>query len=498
MADDLSQYIPSELLEALGLPIIKDRSDQALAIIRGRHISDPKLYEALVILAEQMAMITQAISPITKAIARQTPISTIPEPPFFASYVLTGTTVRLSWMRPPMETGNILYEVRFGGDSGNSSNAAWDLADFVIRTTSTTVDLIPFTGLRGVYRIKTINSVGVYSDLHYVVVVNVIRPGLVTINSSVIDNNILLSWNDPEIGSFNIEFYSLYKDNVFKGTTKGTFISFFEVISGTYKYTIIPVDIADNVGEASEVLITVNQPPDYALQDSKLSDLDGTRWQVGLIPGPKLLASWAPQTWEQHFMTRAWINIKAQQNAGYPIYIQPTAINGYYEEIVDYGTVFSNIIASITWQTNQIFGDTDTNIRMAHSIDGVTWTPLVEGASQFIPEMRYLYFHIDFIGSDDKSLMELFNLRISLDVKRENDGGDLVAIGTDVGGTKVFFNKPFKDIESITATADAIEPLTVIYDFVDIPDPKFFYVYVLDSTGNRVTYLVSWKARGIV
>ena len=112
--------------------------------------------------------------------------------------------------------------------------------------------------------------------------------------------------------------------------------------------------------------------------------------------------------------------------------------------------------------------------------------------------MRYLKFRLEFTGEDDKSLMEVFNVRISLDVKRENDGGDFVALATDVGGTKIFFNKPFKDVESITATADAIEPLTVIYDFVDIPDPKFFYVYVLDSTGNRVTYLISWKARGIV
>lgn len=489
MADEAVDYAAA--LEALGLPTIKDRSDQALAIIRGRHIEDPKLYEALVILAEQMGMLTRAISPITRAITKQAPTSGLLLPPTDFSYILTGTTVRLSWTRPPI-IGVILYEIRFGANS-------WEDSDFVVRTPSTTVDVIPFTGLVGTYRIKTMNSSdGVYSELEDTVLVTVARPGLMSINSSVIDNNVLLSWVDPVVGSFDIAFYSLYKDNVFKGTSKGTFISFFEVISGTYKYSIIPVDIADNVGEASEVELTINQPPDYALQDSRLSDLTGIRVNVPLLLGPKLLCSWATETWEQHFMTRAWINIKAQQLAGYPIYIQPTTINGSYEEIYDYGTVFSNVIASITWQSNVIMGHVDVVVYMSHSQDGITYTPFVAGASQFIPGMRYLKFRLEFTGEDDKSLMEVFNVRISLDVKRENDGGDFVALATDVGGTKIFFNKPFKDVESITATADAIEPLTVIYDFVDIPDPKFFYVYVLDSTGNRVTYLISWKARGIV
>ena len=488
MADEALDYIAT--LEALGLPIVKDRSDQALAIIRGRHIEDPKLYEALVILAEQMGVLTRAISPITKAITKQVLTLASLVPPTDLSYILTGTTVRLFWTRPPI-TGTLLYEIRFGANS-------WELSDFIIRTASTSVDVIPFTGLVGTYRIKSMTSEGVYSELEDTVVVNVIRPGLMTINSSVIDNNVLLAWVDPVVGSFDIAFYSLYKDNVFKGTSKGTFISFFEVISGTYKYSIIPVDIAGNVGEASEVELVINQPPDYALQDSRLSDLTGIRVNVPLLLGPKLLCSWATETWEQHFMTRAWINIKAQQTAGYPIYIQPTTINGSYEEIFDYGTVYKNVIANITWQSNPIFGKVNVTVRMSHSIDGATYTPFVVGASQFISEMRYLKFRLEFTGVDDKSLMEVFNVRINLDVKRENDGGDLIAIGTDVGGTKVFFNKPFKDIESITATADAVEPLTVIYDFVDIPDPKFFYVYVLDSTGNRVTYLVSWKARGIV
>jgi hypothetical protein len=102
-------------------------------------------------------------------------------------------------------------------------------------------------------------------------------------------------------------------------------------------------------------------------------------------------------------------------------------------------------------------------------------------------------------GSLNHGLIRLTNFTISLNVKREVDSGDVNALSSDSGGTQVNFNKDFKDIDSITCTVDSVtEPFIVIYDFTDIPNPTGFKVYVFDTTGNRVSKLVSWKARGIV
>lgn len=97
-----------------------------------------------------------------------------------------------------------------------------------------------------------------------------------------------------------------------------------------------------------------------------------------------------------------------------------------------------------------------------------------------------------------EALYELYNLRCRLDVKLEADSGNLLADNADVTGTPVTFNKAFKDVNSIVATARGIVELKVVVDFVDIPNPTGFSVYVFDSAGARVDATVSWVARGVI
>jgi hypothetical protein len=115
--------------------------------------------------------------------------------------------------------------------------------------------------------------------------------------------------------------------------------------------------------------------------------------------------------------------------------------------------------------------------------------------------MRHLFIRLKWTASDDRALLELWNLSISISVKRENDGGEVFATYNTVGdpGTYVTFKKPFKDVESITCTTKTTtEPYYAVFDFQDIPNPVGFYVWVFDSSGNRVKQTVDWKARGIV
>ena len=51
---------------------------------------------------------------------------------------------------------------------------------------------------------------------------------------------------------------------------------------------------------------------------------------------------------------------------------------------------------------------------------------------------------LEFTLENDKAVTELFNLTISLSVKKELDSGIVDALAGDIGGTQVFFNKPFQ------------------------------------------------------
>jgi hypothetical protein len=102
--------------------------------------------------------------------------------------------------------------------------------------------------------------------------------------------------------------------------------------------------------------------------------------------------------------------------------------------------------------------------------------------------------------STNHGLIRISNFQIFLNVKRENDGGEIEAISTDASGTAVTFNKAFKDIETITATVKAVSggAFIAVVDFNDVPNPTGFSVYVYDTAGVRQSKKVEWKARGIL
>jgi hypothetical protein len=510
-------------------PIIDSSTREDVnALIRGLQLDDPKLYEALRLLNDQVGNIAEKLSPLVRqALA----IGVIGAPPDLSvtnfRAVSIGSDVRFDW--DSTSTVPMMYEVREGNiafvedlwityQSFNLRDLwkdtagkpvpwytpiiaeNWDTASFRFRTGNLNAIIDPLLYGDHIFLLKTLNSVGAYSvnalSLHFLVT----KIGSVVITKGIIDNNVLLYWNTPT-SVFDIKEYRLYKDGVLKATVTSTFAGFFELVPGTYTYSIISVDVAGNLSDPTSITAFVNQPPDFALQNSYVSPLNGTRVNTLKTPGPKLLCNWLSETFQNHFVSRTWLTPNDQMNAGYPIYIQPTATTGSYEEVIDYGAVFSNIIVTVTWNAN-VWTPNDpvtALVRLASSTDNVTYSAFSNGASQFFPSFRYLKLRLEFTGSSNKALLEIYNLTVNLNVKREMDGGEVNAPLTDVNGTEVIFNKPFKDIESITCTVKSVkEPYMVIYNFVDIPNPVHFFVFVFDTAGNRATKVVEWKARGIV
>lgn len=436
---------------------------------------------------ELLGVVQRRISPPTGGGG----IGVSPSPPNFRGQVQL-LSIYLEWDEP--EPDARMFEIR-----RTTSDLIWETADFVTRTPSLTVNLAPLTAGSYFFLIKSIDALGNYSIDHAYTSISVIPPGAPFLTAQVIDNNVLLYWNFPTT-SHQISYFNIYRDGVFFGLSRNTFAPIFETIAGIYTYTIEAVDIAGNVGPLGSVTTQVNAPPDFELQDRRITNLNGTCVNTVRLPTiPSILAcTYTNLSWESHFQSFGFATIQDQINAGYPIYIQPSVLTGSYEEVIDYLTVITNTIVTINYQYVQIVPNVEMVIMLSYSEDNITYTPFVVGNSQFIPSFRYLKMRLEFTGSDDHALAEFSMIQITLDVKREIDSGFVIALATDPNGTHVTFNKPFKDIDSVTCTADSIEPIDVIYDFLDVPNPTGFQVYAMDTTGNRVTYLVSWKARGVV
>jgi len=311
----------------------------------------------------------------------------------------------------------------------------------------------------------------------------------------------MLFWTVPS-STFAIDYYLVDRFDQNIGNIRGTFTSYLETTGGTIQFSVTPVDIYGNHGPRISTDIPVPPPDDFDLQGTIHAKWTGTKVNAEIIQinsSPVLFAPVAlTQTWEQHFLSRGWTSPQDQIDAGYPLYIQPTTTSASYMEVFDFGVVFPSTIVNITWNYYIIVGSVAVGAVSRVSADGVNWSAPYVGQTIFAPNVRFVEVTLNFT-SDDKSFVAISDLYVSLAVRQEIDSGTVFALASDINGTVATFNKTFKDVNSITLATKSIEqPFTVIHDFNDLPNPTNFTIYVYDSTGNRVSERVDWKARGII
>lgn len=455
----------------------------------------PQLHQALDLMLSQIHKLTRDLEPVVAITTREAIIATVQADAPVVTFTFTRRTIRFAWAE--VEDA-VQYEIREG--------TSWDLADFLLRTSSLTADIDATTVGVHSYLIKSITDGGVYSETPYTLLVDVPVILALSLVAQVIDNNVLIDWEEPASAVFEIDYYQVYKDDVELARVRSSFFTRFEGISGTYTYKIIAVDIAGNTSVNAEIVLSVTQPPDYVIEDVQVSALAGTLSHMVLEAAiPKIVGPVnTTETWADHFVNNAWTTIQAQIDAGFPIYEQPSDLSatpdGYYEEVIDYGTTFTSIIATITWAFNQFDLADSVNIvvKMATSTDGSSYSSFTSGASQLLTNMRYLKFRLELTAASTKALMEIFNLTINLAVKRENDSGEVTAVSTDVSGTAGTFNKAFKDVDAVVASVKGTTSLKAVVNFVDVPNPSGFSVYIFNDAGVRQNGTVEWHARGIV
>lgn len=470
----------------------------ALSLLGGIEFKDPRMYTLLEIIIKEFYTLERQINPPTTQSFLESGIQSgsISSASGFIATIYNNN-VRLSWNAI---SGTSYYDIRY--KAGIAVAADWATSNNILRSTSLSADInpltIPLTIGSHTFLIKPVNSSGVEAVTAIVTTITIIQALAPTISSTVIDNNVLLTWTAP-ISQFDTAYYNIYKNGVKSGIMKGTFEVIFETSSGTYTYGVEAVDIVGNIGVRGFATVAVRQPPDFELFDNRISSLNGTKVNTIKIESYLLCCVNLTETWNTHFSSRAWANIQAQINAGFPIYAQPTELTGSYEEIIDYGILLTNTIVSLRWNEVTISGSVAVVAKIASSVDGIDYTAFTTGTSVFYASLRYVKIRFEFTATNTTGSLKLSNINTLIDVKREVDSGQVNALASDgLTGTLVNFNKAYRDIDSIELTVAARQPITAIYRFTDIPNPVSFNVLAYDSSGNQVDYLVSWMARGVV
>ena len=210
------------------------------------------------------------------------------------------------------------------------------------------------------------------------------------------------------------------------------------------------------------------------------------------------------ETYQEHFTSRSWSTPQDQLNAGYSYYIQPMLLSASYSESIDYGAVIGGTKITVDLQSEVVFGTVNVSCTISVKENaGDAWTVYPNTNQVFATNFRYLKVDLAF-SSNDKGVLRVVTARVKLDMKSKTEAGVLVINTLDTAAATVSLldysgNPRFVDVQSINITAQGNNNTSVfgIYDFVDVPYPTNFKIYLFDSTGNRVTGTASWTVRGV-
>lgn len=349
-------------------------------LVQGIQYKEPRLYDVLMALVGRLDNLEIDINDVTRVLrqSQTTSISGLIEPPGTFSYVIYPNNITISWS---LVVGAAMYELRKGTD--------WDTADRITITNSNSAALEPLIYGTHTYLIKSLDFDGAYSDETTTGTVIIPIIPAVPITSQVIDNNVLLYWNSA-ISSFRITNYIVKRNGTEVGNKDGTFTTVFETLAGSYRYSIIPVDVAGNLGTESFIDVAVSEPPDYVLRANITDDFSGTKLRT-IVEDNQLLCSYVVETWEAHFAARGWSCVQDQIDAGYSKYMQPTASWGKYIQTFDLGAApLTNVIVNLTWAAENLAGTSAVTVTMEFSEDEINWTSPIQGWTAFASIVRYV------------------------------------------------------------------------------------------------------------
>ena len=315
----------------------------------------------------------------------ETIIIAAPSSPTINPYILNGDKVEFTWdttVNSLTQFSIQSYEISHGTDP------VWDNNTFVLTTGtdgfSRRVDWLNSVEPTRTFRVRAVDYAGNVGSVN-TVNVTITEPGATTINKQVIDNNILFTWAEPTIIQdvhLPINFYEIRKGDSYGvsehiGNISGLFAAIFETISGTFTYWITAVDTAGNPGTNNNITAVINQPPDYSLLVNASDDFStiDSNWlsrtflnafatSVDTVIMPVDLT----ENWTDHFVDNSWTNIEDQENAGFPIYIQPTPATGSYQIVYALGSLANNLSITSVLTSQIIAGNPIATLKVETAI----------------------------------------------------------------------------------------------------------------------------------
>lgn len=127
------------------------------------------------------------------------------------------------------------------------------------------------------------------------VILNIVAPLVPTVTQTVIDNNVILRWNDCKqtmpVATYEVRHATSgtpFESADVLGSLLGQFTTAMEVVKGYYDYFVTCTDSAGNVTVAGRTTAYVNQPPDYQVQLDRDSDFNGVNYEFsanGVLEG---------------------------------------------------------------------------------------------------------------------------------------------------------------------------------------------------------------------
>jgi hypothetical protein len=288
------------------------------------------------------------------------------------------------------------------------------------------------------------------------------------------------------------------------GKVGGTFYTYIEKLGGLFTYWVTAVDSAGNEGTQVGQSITVYNPPDYLLVDSRtLSPASATKVQASAEPdGVTLLASVnVTETWDDHFTNNSNSTVQDFIDDSFTYWVQPTpGTAGTAEWTFDLGSVIAQNLITLTYSSTQIAGTSIITPTISYrQTTGDPWTAGPTGAAQvYGTNFRYVKVVLSVSGGSNLALSSITNVLVKVDTKKQTDSGNGTANSGDSGGTTVLFTLPFLDVTAINVTPQASSATIAVVDFTDAPNPTSFKVLLFNTSGSRVSGDFRWTAEGII
>ena len=358
--------------------------------------------------------------------------------------------------------------------------------------------------------IKALDTTGHESAAAATSTLTVTASAAPVLTSSVMDNQVMLSWTPGAAGTFPVKDFEIRKGaswaaGLLIGTTAGTTLTIFEISANIYTYWVAARD-ASSTSAAASISVMVSSPPNFIFKGSQNFALTGARTNALIDGAAIVLPVNTTETVADHFTRVAQTTPQGQITAGYPIYIQPGIASGSYIETLDFGGLFASTKITLNITAPVLSGSVSLSTIISVSPTNLagSWTDY-NGSSAYASNFRYVKVTITATTANG-GVIAITGGQVQLEVRMQSMEGTATANAADVGGTTVYItdnrqvtgNAVFLDVESIQVSPKATIPIIACYDFTDISNPNYFKVLLFQqSNGARYTGDFSFLVRGV-